>query len=70
MLLRTSTLGLLLAAACIAGARAPGREILRKSFLGKAPPELVFQKEHWLGKSPPTSFAQLKGKVVWLQFNF
>ena len=70
MLRRTATIVLLLTAVCIAGVSADDREILRKSLLGKAPPELVFQKEHWLGKSPATSFAELKGQVVWLQFNF
>ena len=44
-------------------------EILRKSFVGKAPPELVADKDHWLGGAPVT-LASLRGKVVWLQFNF
>jgi hypothetical protein len=67
---RTAALVLLLSAVGISSVSAQDREILRKSLLGKAPPELVFQKEHWLGKVPATSFAQLKGQVVWLQFNF
>jgi hypothetical protein len=70
MLQRTATIVLLLTAVCISGVSAQDREILRKSLLGKARPELVLQKERWLGKSPATSLAELKGKVVWLQFNF
>ena len=41
----------------------------RKDFVGRAPPELVGEADHWLA-GPPTSFDALKGKVVWLQFNF
>jgi outer membrane protein assembly factor BamB len=48
----------------------PERGTLRKSFLRMAPPELVCQKEHWLGKPRPVTLAELEGKVVWLQFNF
>jgi hypothetical protein len=43
---------------------------LRKSLIGKAPPELVAEPNHWLGKAAPVTLAQLKGQVVWLQFNF
>ena len=50
--------------------RAQGSQTLRGQFLGKQPPDLVSQKEHWLGKSEPATFARLKGTVVWLQFNF
>ncbi len=45
------------------------RELLRKNLVGKAPPELVALEADWLA-GPPTNFASLKGKVVWLQFNF
>jgi len=45
------------------------RELLRKNLVGKAPPELVAFESDWLA-GPPTNFASLKGKVVWLQFNF
>ena len=36
---------------------------------GKTPPELVAEKGDWLA-GPPASLARLKGKVVWLQFNY
>ena len=42
---------------------------LRKPLLGKTPPELVANSDDWLA-GPPISFAKLRGKVVWLQFNF
>ncbi len=45
------------------------REVLRKNLVGQAPPELVAFEADWLAGAP-TSFASLKGKVVWLQFNF
>ena len=40
------------------------------SYLGQRPPELVAQREHWLGWSEPVTLEELKGQVVWLQFNF
>ncbi len=50
--------------------QAPDGETLRLPFMGDSPPELVSQNEHWLTKSPPVTLAGLKGKVIWLQFNF
>lgn len=41
----------------------------QKNLVGQAPPELVGEADHWLA-GPPARFATLKGKVVWLQFNF
>jgi hypothetical protein len=48
---------------------APDRDVLRKSLLGRVPPELVAAERDWLA-GPPATIAGLKGKVVWLQFNF
>ena len=48
----------------------PAKALLRKSFLGQTPPEIVSVKAHWLGPPPYTKLEQLHGKVVWLQFNF
>lgn len=45
------------------------RDVQRAPLVGKVPPELQAAADHWLG-SPPTTLAALKGKVVWLQFNF
>jgi hypothetical protein len=45
-------------------------EILRKDLRGHAPPEIVGEKDQWMGKSAPLTVAELKGKVIWLQFNF
>ena len=47
-----------------------GKALLRKSFLGQTPPEIVSEKGHWLAPPPYTKLEQLHGKVVWLQFNF
>lgn len=47
-----------------------GKALLRKSFLGQTPPEIVSEKAHWLAPPPYTKLEQLHGKVVWLQFNF
>ncbi len=41
----------------------------RNSYLGQTPPDLVSEPEHWAGTVPPP-LAQLKGKVVWLHFNY
>jgi hypothetical protein len=42
---------------------------LRKPLVGKKPPELVADKEQWLAGQPVT-LQSLRGRVVWLQFNF
>jgi hypothetical protein len=59
--------GILLSLAGPAAADGPGP--LRKSLLGKEPPELVADAGQWLA-GPPVSLAKLRGRVVWLQFNF
>ena len=48
----------------------PAKALLRKSFLGQTPPEIVSEKAHWLAPPHYTKLEQLHGKVVWLQFNF
>ena len=40
------------------------------TLVGNRAPEIVAEVEHWLGKFRPVTMAQLKGKVVWLHFNF
>lgn len=67
MLRAVGVMGLLLSLAPLGLAQE--RELLRKNLVGKAPPELVVRESDWLA-GPPTTFAALKGKVVWLQFNF
>lgn len=67
---RKATFALVFAAACVAVAAAQEREVLRKNLIGKTPQELVGEKNDWLGKSPPRVLAELKGQVLWLQFNF
>ena len=51
------------------GACGRGQQVTHNTYLGAQPPELTSRKEHWLGSEPPT-LHQLRGKVVWLQFNF
>ncbi len=48
----------------------PSKALLRKSFLGQTPPEIVSEKANWLSPPPYTKLEQMHGKVVWLQFNF
>lgn len=60
----------LLAADEPASEETAGKALLRKSFLGQTPPEIVSEKAHWLAPPPYTRLEQLHGKVVWLQFNF
>lgn len=55
---------------CLAGsAIAQHASPLRKPLVGKTPPELAADNEQWLAGQPVT-LRSLKGKVVWLQFNF
>jgi hypothetical protein len=59
--------GILVSLAVPAGADGPSP--LRKNLLGQKPPELVAEKDDWLS-GPPASLEKLRGRVVWLQFNF
>jgi len=40
------------------------------SYLGQVPPELTSEAEHWLSTGEKVTLAQLRGKVVWLQYHF
>ena len=70
MRIRLAVLVLLVALVNLPFASAKDLEVLRKSFVGQTPPEIVSEKDHWMGPSPPTDLSRLAGKVVWLQFNF
>lgn len=61
-------IAMLILAASVASAEES--EVLRKNLWGQVPPEIVGEKSQWMGKSSPVTLAALKGKVVWLQFNF
>ncbi len=54
----------------LASSDALGQKNSRNSYLGKAPPEIVSEAGHWIGASEPLTLEKLKGKVVWLTFNF
>ena len=56
-------------AVCLFSSLAHAEKHDRNSYLGETPPDIVSEKEYWAGTAPP-SLAQLKGKVVWLHFNF
>jgi thiol-disulfide isomerase/thioredoxin len=60
--------GLLLACSCFNTATA--QKFNHNSYIGKEPPELVSRKDQWLGWQETVILKDLKGKVVWLQFNF
>lgn len=62
-------IGALLATWFLAGP-AHGQKYDLTSYLGRESPELVSEKEHWIGVSEPLTLAGLKGKVIWLHFNF
>jgi thiol-disulfide isomerase/thioredoxin len=40
------------------------------SYKGKAPPELLTEAGQWMNPPPALKLADLKGKVVWLEFGF
>jgi hypothetical protein len=46
------------------------QQLNHNSYLNKCPPEIRSQQQHWLGWDKKVTLADLKGKVVWLQFNF
>lgn len=41
-----------------------------ESFKGKTPPELEIEGKNWLNAKKPPKLAELKGRVVWLEFSF
>ena len=47
-----------------------GQKHDRNSYLGKPPPEIVSEPQHWIGAPEPLTLEKLRGKVVWLHFNF
>jgi hypothetical protein len=49
---------------------ASAQKLNHRSFLGCPPPELISQREDWLGWQSQIRLKDLRGKVVWLQFNF
>jgi len=57
------------AAACLFSSLAYAQKYDRNSYLGEAPPEIVSEPGHWVGTAP-RPLAKLKGKVVWLHFNY
>jgi len=52
------------------GAVAAQSDFLANSYKGKAPPELVTEPAHWMNAKGAPKLADLKGKVVWLEFGF
>ena len=70
MLCRLLIFGLVETAMLTTSESAFGQKHDRNSYLGKPPPELVSESHHWIGASAPLTLAKLKGKVVWLHFNF
>jgi len=40
------------------------------SYKGQAPPELVSEAGQWINSKSALKLADLKGKVVWLEFGF
>jgi hypothetical protein len=66
--LYAASIGVLLA--CLLTSTAAAQKHNFNSYLGKQPPELVSTQAHWLGWHERVTLEKLKGKVVWLQFNF
>ena len=55
---------------CAFASTGTAQKLNRNSYLGQPPPEIRSQEQHWLGWHEKVTLAHLKGKVVWLQFNF
>jgi hypothetical protein len=45
-------------------------QVHSNSYKGKAPPELKIDAKHWLNAKKAPKLADLKGRVVWLEFSF
>lgn len=60
----------LLLLACSFVPTAAAQKFNHNSYVGKEPPELVSRRDHWLGWHQKVTLNDLKGRVVWLQFNF
>ena len=41
-----------------------------RSSKGRVPPEIMSSEQHWMNASGAVTLERLRGKVVWLQFNF
>ena len=41
-----------------------------RSLKGRFPPEITSSEQHWMNASRTVTLERLRGKVVWLQFNF
>lgn len=48
----------------------PSESTRGRSYLGEPPPELISRMEHWINSEQPLKLQNLKGRVVWLNFNF
>lgn len=59
-----------LAVMALAMLAAPQDKIYSNSYLGKAPPELVSEKDHGFNAKDALKLEKLKGRVVWLEFSF
>ena len=55
---------------CSVVTTAAAQKVNHNSYVGKEPPELVSQRNHWLGWKEQVVLNDLKGRLVWLQFNF
>ena len=59
-----------LAVLALAACGAQEGKIYSNSYKGKAPPELVSEKDQWINSAEKVTVAAQKGKVVWLEFSF
>ena len=45
-------------------------QVHSNSYKGKAPPEIEIEGKNWINAKKPPKLADLKGRVVWLEFSF
>jgi hypothetical protein len=55
---------------CVLSSTCDAQKLNHNSYLNRSPPEIRSQQQHWLGCNNKAMLADLKGNVVWLQFNF
>ncbi|HEU4339152.1 MAG TPA: hypothetical protein VFS19_03715 [Planctomycetota bacterium] len=66
--MKLAAIALLLAG--LACAQDDQEEVHSNSYKGKAPPELKVEAKNWINAKKPVKLADLKGRVVWLEFSF
>jgi hypothetical protein len=67
--MKTAAVAILLASLSLAQDQGE-EQVHSNSYKGKAPPELEIDGKNWINARKAPKLADLKGRVVWLEFSF